>query len=175
MRAFANLWRPQARAASYQHLVEPVVYHCIRERQVGELTMAVSAFFRRENALCHRSTHAPTKALEQVHGDGTLSLSHQSTARTADIPKGVSDAEIGEALQPCRDVAHSKATERSLEAELHARRHLLIGDAVNLLQPQRRWVSGHLRSDKTDHVGAQVRNRRVRHQCLAQSCGARVR
>src|SRR5215207_4710206 len=153
-------------SSSREHFVQPVVDHGIRKRQVAELAVAVRSFRCCENALRHRSTHATTEALEQLHGDRTLALAHQSKARTADILKSIPDLKVAHAPKPGRQAIDTEATQRCREAELHARRHLLIGEAVNLLQAERRWVGGHLGADKTNQVGVQVWDRRVRHQCL---------
>ena len=73
--------------------------------------MAVRPFRGCENALRHRSTHAPAKAREQINGDRTFALAHQSKARTADIMESIPDPKSAQALKPRRNAIHSKATE----------------------------------------------------------------
>src|SRR3954470_4267497 len=128
--------------------------------------MPVPLFPCRENPLRHRPTHSTTEALELVHSDRTLALTHQSKARTADVLERIPDPKGAQALKPRRQAIDTKATQRHLETELHARRQLLIGDAVNLRQPQRRRGGRPPGANKTNHVGAQVWDWRVRHQRL---------
>src|SRR4051794_5534467 len=89
--------------------------------------MAVRPFRCRENPLRHRPTHSTTEALELVHSDRTLALTHQSKARTADGLERIPDPKGTQALKPCRQAIDTKATQRHLETELHARRQLLTG------------------------------------------------
>src|SRR5829696_7791213 len=96
--------------------------------------MRVGPLRRCEHALRHRSTDAPTKALEQLHCNRTLAFASASKARTADVLKSISDTELAQPLEPRLNAIHAEAAKRHFEAQLHAGRKLLIRDAVNILE-----------------------------------------
>src|SRR5215207_11180845 len=86
-----------------------------------------------------------------------------------DVLKSISDPKVAQALKPCRQTVCPEAAQGGLEAELHAGRHLLIGNTVDLLQGQRWRVRRYPGTNKADFVGVQVRDRRVCHKRLDAS------
>src|SRR5215207_11012026 len=63
-------------------------------------------------------------------------------------------------------LARDETTKRHFEAELHARRKLLIGNVADLLKLYGRGVPCRVGACEADHIRAEVRDRRVRHKGL---------